>query len=367
MTGSELLSALRLQRIPNIGDITAKKLISCCGSPEAVFADRKSSLSKIDGIGSYTLQDLHKKAYLIEAEQEIGFIRSAKVDVCLFTDTEYPFYLRHCADGPFLLFKKGNIKMENKRVLSVVGTRTATPHGRDFCERFIQELAPLNPVVVSGFAYGIDITIQKAALQANLQTIGCLAHGLNQIYPKAHKKYKAAVEANGGFVTEFWSSSIPDRMHFLRRNRIIAGMSEATVVVESADRGGSLVTASLANSYNREVFAVPGRVMDKYSVGCNQLIKSQRAQIITSASDLIYLMNWDMDDIANNSRQQSLFAEMKDNEKRIHDYLMENGKQLLDTIALECEMPVYKVSSLLFEMEMQGWVRCLPGKMFEAL
>ncbi|NAS10925.1 DNA-processing protein DprA [Poritiphilus flavus] len=367
MTASELLSALRLQRIPNIGDITAKKLISYCGSPEAVFSDSKRSLSKIEGIGTFTLHELHKKTYLAEAEAEYNFIRSNKFDVALFTDVEYPDYLKHCSDGPFLLFMKGNIRLENKRVLSVVGTRTPSPNGKAFCEKFIEELAPFNPVVVSGFAYGIDIAIQKAAMQANLQTIGCLAHGLNQIYPKPHKKYQASVEVNGGFVTEFWSSSIPDRMHFLRRNRIIAGMSEATVVVESADKGGSLVTAALANSYNREVFAVPGRVSDKFSQGCNQLIKGHRAQLITSAADLIYLMNWDKDTMVKKPRQQSLFTEMNDKEKHIYEYLTKHGKQLLDTIALECRLPVYKVSSSLFEMEMQGWVRCLPGKMFEAV
>ena len=201
----------------------------------------------------------------------------------------------------------------------------------------------------------------------NLQTIGCLAHGLNQVYPKTHHKYVAQVEKNGGFFTEFWSTSNPDRENFLKRNRVIAGMSEATIVVESAERGGSLVTADIAHSYNRDVFAVPGRATDKYSVGCNNLIKQQKAHVLTSAADLVYMLDWKLTEKQEDSVQKQLFVELDETEKSIYQYLQLNGKQLLDTVAFECNLPIFKTSSSLLNMEMKGVIRPLPGKLFEAI
>jgi len=263
MTTDELIAVLRLQNIPNIGDITAKKLIAHCGSPLAVFNDKLQNLLKIDGIGTYTIQGLHDSEHIEAAENELRYIQDNTISYSYFMDDDYPKYLKHCIDSPMILFKKGNIDLENKKIISVVGTRNITSYGMAFCEKFIEDLAPLNPIIISGFAYGIDIYAQKTAIKHGLQTIGCLAHGLNQTYPKVHSKYGPDVEKNGGFMTEFWSTSNPDRENFLKRNRIIAGMSEATIVIESAEKGGSLVTADIANSYNRDVFAVPGRVQDK--------------------------------------------------------------------------------------------------------
>jgi len=254
-----------------------------------------------------------------------------------------------------------------KKVISIVGTRNITSYGTAFCEKLIEDLAPLDPVIVSGFAYGVDICAQKTAIKHGLQTIGCLAHGLNQIYPKIHSKFVPDVEKNGGFVTEFWSTSNPDRENFLKRNRIIAGMSEATIVVESAEKGGSLVTADIANSYNREVFAVPGRAKDKYSSGCNNLIKQQKAHMITSAADLIYLLNWELEEKETKPIQKQLFIELDEVEKAIYSYLQKEGKQLLDSIALDCKLPIFKVSSTLLNMEMKGVIRPLPGKLFEVI
>ena len=215
---------------------------------------------------------------LKKLKKELKFIKNNDIDCLLFTDDEYPDKLKHCIDGPILIFKSGNIDLKQQRIISIVGTRKITTSGIAFCEKLIEQLAEFNPLIVSGFAYGTDITAQKAAMKHNLQTVGCLAHGLNQVYPKVHKKYVAEVEKHGGFLTEFWSTSSPERENFLKRNRIIAGLSEATIVIESAEKGGSLVTADIANSYNREVFAVPGRTTDSQSVGCNNLIKYQKAQ-----------------------------------------------------------------------------------------
>nr|WP_299343405.1 DNA-processing protein DprA [Allomuricauda sp.] len=368
MTEREQIDALRLQVIPNIGNINAKKLIAHCGSPSAVFKDKVHHLLKIDGIGRHTINGLFNKIYLDQAEEEYLYCARNNIRPTYFIDKDYPEYLKHCIDGPIVLFQKGNINLKNRNVISVVGTRNITSNGMAFCEQFIAEIAPLNPIIVSGFAYGVDIAIHKASMEHGLQTVACMAHGLNQVYPKVHKRYSEAVMANGGFVTEFWSGGNPDRENFLKRNRIIAGMSEATVVVESAEKGGSLVTADLANGYNREVFAVPGRYSDKYSRGCNDLIKRQKAHLLTSAAELIYLLGWELHEKKETpALQRQLFVELDEMEKTIYDYLQHNGKQQLDTVALECKMPVFKVSSTLLEMEMKGVVRPLPGKLFEAV
>ncbi|NNK76503.1 MAG: DNA-protecting protein DprA [Maribacter sp.] len=365
MTTDELLAVLRLQHIPNIGDVSAKKLIAHCGSPTAIFEDKMQSLLKIDGIGTYTIKGLYDAEHLEAAEKELQYIRKHDIECTYFTDTDYPRFLKHCIDGPLILFKKGNIDLEDRKIISIVGTRNITSYGATFCEKLIETLAPLDPIIVSGFAYGVDICAQNTAIKHGLQTIGCLAHGLNQIYPKIHAKYVPDVQKNGGFVTEFWSSSTPDRENFLKRNRIIAGMSEATIVIESAEKGGSLVTADIANSYNREVFAVPGRAQDKFSTGCNNLIKQQKAHMITSAADIIYLLNWELEQKEKQPIQKQLFIELDEVEKTIYSYLQIQGKQLLDRIALDCQLPIYKASSTLLNMEMKGVIRPLPGKLFE--
>ncbi|MET7028828.1 DNA-processing protein DprA [Sediminicola luteus] len=367
MTSDELIAVLRLQSIPNIGDVTAKKIISHCGSAAEVFSQKAHHLLKIDGIGTHTLRNLQDKIHLEAAIAELEFIQSQNIDYTYFKDEDYPNYLKHCIDGPILLFKKGTIQLQERKIISVVGTRNITSYGTAFCERFIEEIAPLNPIIVSGFAYGVDICVHRAAIKHGLQTIGCLAHGLNQIYPKSHGRFTSEIEQNGGFFTEFWSNSSPERENFLRRNRIIAGLSEATLVVESAEKGGSLVTADIAHSYNRDVFAVPGRVQDKYSMGCNNLIKQQKAHMLSSAADLIYLLGWEVKDVSSKSVQKQLFVQMDELEYSIHSYLQKEGKQVLDDIALECQIPIFRVSATLFNMEMKGVVRPLPGKLFEAI
>jgi len=367
MTKDEIIAVLRLQSIPNIGDVTAKKLIVHCGNPIAVFENKKQHLLQIDGIGMHTIKNLYDVRYLQEATLEYKYIIDNNIDFVYFMEDDYPEQLKHAIDSPILLFKRGNIAIKRKKLISVVGTRNITSYGTAFCEKFIEEIAPLNPVIVSGFAYGVDICIQKLAIKYGLQTIGCLAHGLNQIYPKVHAKYVAEVEKNGGFFTEFKSTSTPERENFLKRNRIIAGLSEATIVIESAEKGGSLVTADIANSYNKDVFAVPGRAGDKYSIGCNNLIKQQKAHMLTSAADLIYMLGWQLEAKEQKPIQKQLFVNLDETETIIYTYLQKAGKQLLDSIALECKLPIFKVSSVLLTMEMKGVIRPLPGKLFEAI
>lgn len=365
MTENNLLNVLALQHVSNIGDITSKKLISQCGSAEAVFKEKKHNLLKIEGIGKLIINDLFEPIHFKAAEAELRFILNNNITCLYFNDDDYPDKLKHCIDGPVLLFQSGNINLKNQHIISIVGTRKITSQGIAFCDNLVEQLTPYNPVIVSGFAYGTDITAHKAAIKNKLQTIGCLAHGLNQIYPRAHKKYMAEVENNGGFLTDFWSSDAFDKNNFLKRNRIIAGLSEATIVIESAERGGSLVTADIANSYNRDVFAVPGRTTDLQSVGCNNLIKYQKAQIITNPADIPYALNWQLETTVKPIVQKQLFVELDDQEKIIYNYLKDNNKQQLDTIALNCKMPIFKIAGVLLNMELKGVVRPLPGKLFE--
>ncbi|MDG1731333.1 MAG: DNA-processing protein DprA [Algibacter sp.] len=367
MTENDLLYTLALQHVPNIGDITAKRLISNCGSAEAVLKEKKQNLLKIDGIGSITISDLFKMHHLKEAENELAFIQANAIKVSYFQDNEYPEKLKHCIDSPILLFQTGQIDLKKPHIISIVGARKITTNGIAFCENLVEQLVPYNPIIVSGFAYGTDITAHKAAMKHNLQTVACLAHGLNQIYPKVHKKYMVDMEKNGGFFSDFWSTDKFDKRNFLKRNRIIAGLSEATIVIESAEKGGSLVTADIAGSYNRDVFAVPGRIADSQSMGCNNLIKYQKAHMCTTPLDVPYILNWELKNNKKPAVQKQLFVELDATEKIIYNYLKENDKQQLDIIALNCEMPIFKVSGTLLNMELKGVIRPLPGKLFEVI
>lgn len=367
MTENELLNTLALLRVEGVGDIVAKRLINHCGSAEAVFKAKRSQILAIEGIGEILYNNLKNTAIFALAEAELKFIKTSGITPLFYLDSDYPERLKHCIDGPVLLFSSGNINLQSRKTISIVGTRQMTSYGADFCRKLLEDLAPLDPVIISGFAYGVDIHAHTIAMEQNLQTIGVVAHGLNQVYPKVHKKYVAKMEENGGFFTEFWSTSNPDKENFVRRNRIVAGLSEATVIIESADRGGSLITANIANDYNRDVFAVPGRVTDKYSMGCNNLIKSQRANLLTDAADLIYMLNWELEDKKSKPVQKQLFVMLEAEEQKVYDYLQKKGKELMDIIALECEMPIFRLSSLLLTMELKGVIRPLPGKLFEAI
>lgn len=368
MNDTELLHLLALLKVEGVGDIIAKKLLNHCGSAQNVFTLKTSRLKAIEGVGQNLVNNLKDASVFEKATAELHYIKSHNIQTCFYQEAHYPERLKHCIDGPVLLFYSGAINWNSRKVISIVGTRQVTPHGADFCRKLIEELAPLDPIIISGFAYGVDIVAHQAAIDNQLQTIGILAHGLNQIYPKTHKKYMSKMEQNGGFMTEFWSSSNPERENFVRRNRIVAGISEATIVIESAEKGGSLITANMANEYNRDVFAVPGRTTDRLSQGCNNLIKTQRAHLLSSAADLMYILNWD---VAKGSDlkplQKQLFVELDQDEQKIYDYLLQNGKQLLDVIAIECEFPVFRISTLLLNMELKGVIRPLPGKLFEAV
>lgn len=366
MRHEDLFYVLALLQVEGVGDVVAKRLINHYGNAADVFTAKPSELKTIGGIGTVLSRNLKDKSVFAKAEAELQFIEKNQIHVTLFSDGDYPERLRHCADGPVVLFTCGNINLKNRKIISIVGTRQVTAHGTEFCRNLIADLAPLDPIIISGFAYGVDIVAHQAAIENKLQTVGVLAHGLNQIYPKVHHRYVAKMKENGGLMTEFWSVSQPDKENFVRRNRIVAGISEATIVIESAAKGGSLITASMANDYNRDVFAVPGRTTDHYSQGCNNLIKTQKAQLLTGAADLIYHLNWDLRDKPKPVQKQ-LFVSLDEDEQKVYDFLFRNGKEMLDIIALECAFPIFKISGMLLNMELKGVVRPLPGKWFEAI
>jgi len=364
MNSEKLLAVLRLQATKNVGDILAKKLITAVGSVENVFKEKPHVLHKINGIGTQVTQHLFDDNNLKRAEEELNYIQQNNIAFSYFLEDDYPQNLKHCIDAPILIFKDGNLNLNNDKIISIVGTRNMSSYGRDFCNQLIEELKEHNPIIVSGFAYGVDICAHKAAIKNNLQTIAVLAHGLEEIYPKTHKKYIHEVNNNGGFITEFWHDEQPMRENFLKRNRIVAGLSKATIIIESAEKGGSLVTADIANSYNRDVFALSGRATDVYSKGCNNLIKNNQAHLLTSAEDIVKMLNWDLPRTSA-PIQNKLFVELNSSEQKIYDYLQQNGKQLLDDIAINCELPIYQLSSILIQLELKGVVKPLPGKMFE--
>jgi DNA processing protein len=364
----QLLAILRLLKTKAVGDILAKKLIVATGDVCQIFEEKSTVLTKINGIGTHITKQLFDKKNIQLAEQELAYIEQSNIDYTYFLEDDYPINLRQCIDAPILIFKEGTIDFSNPRIISIVGTRNMTSYGRGFCQELIQHLKSYNPIIVSGFAYGVDICAHKEAMKNDLQTIAVLAHGFDQIYPKVHKKYIHQLHENGGFITEFWHKEPIQRENFLKRNRIVAGISQATIIIESAEKGGSLVTADIANSYSRDVFAVPGRTTDLYSNGCNNLIKRNQAALLTSAEDIAKMLNWDISESRNSTpKQQQLFIELNDIEQKIYDYLQANGKQILDIIAIECQIPTYKLASLLLQLEMKGVIKPLPGKLFEVI
>ncbi len=365
MQVQDLKYKIALGQIPGLGPVNAKNLISYCGGVRNVFEANRAKLLKTPGIGSVTVDSILKNKQLLEvADEEIEFIDKQNIKTHFYTDEDYPFLLKQCPDAPLMLFEKGKVSFENKKVISIIGTRKASQRGKEICRNLIKDLAEAghNPVIVSGLAFGIDICAHRAALEYGLETVSVLGHGLDRIYPATHRKTAEEITEQGALITEFTRSSKFEPQNFLRRNRIIAGLAHAVVVIESAAKGGSLVTADIANSYNREVFAVPGRLDDIYSEGTNQLIKNHKAFLLQSAKDIEYILNWEQSKMP---AQQVLFVELSEDEKKIAQIIGKNGKTGIDYICKESGFNSAKTSALLLEMEFKSALHCLPGKIYE--
>lgn len=364
----QLKYLIALSLIQSVGSITARKLIAYTGSAEAVFKEKKSTLIKIPGIGKVLAERTSSPELLDKAEKEIDYCIKNDINIMSFYNKLYPARLKSCEDAPLVFFYKGENVLSNLKLISMVGTRKATPYGLELIDKFIVELSQKYPdaVIVSGLAYGIDYQSHKAALKYGLKTVAVLAHGLHTVYPWEHKNIALKIRDNGCLLSDFTSGMNPERNNFIKRNRIIAGLSDATIVVESGIKGGSLITADIAGSYNRDVFAFPGRVKDDLSAGCNQLIKNHKAGMIENCSDLEYFMSWNAGSSNRADLQRNLFVELTEEEEKIIGYLKNNEKCSLDFLSFNLEIPLNKLSAMMLNLEFEGLVHVLPGNFYKS-
>jgi DNA processing protein len=363
----ELIYKIAISLVPGIGCVTAKSLIAYCGSTGQIFKEKEKVLRTIPGVGTVLAKNIRQSAVLARAEKEVDFIKKNNITAHFYLDESYPQRLKSCIDAPILLFSKGNPNLNPAKVISIVGTRSATEYGRELVDKFIVSIVERghNILIVSGLAYGIDIQAHRAALRNNLPTVSVLAHGLETVYPSLHRAIALEMcEKGGGMVSDFLSYTFIDRKNFLRRNRIIAGLADAVIVVESAKKGGALLTAELAVSYNRDLFAFPGRVGDPYAEGCHFLIKSNRAGLIENISDLEYCMNWHPGSGTPDGCQPRLFNDLTEEEQKVVDVLRLENELTIDLICHKTGLPMNRISPLLLTLEFAGIVKCLPGKVF---
>lgn len=360
-----ILNKIALSLIPGIGGVLARSLVSYIGSVEGIFSEPIKNLQKIPGIGEINAKRIKDKSIFFQAEKELVFIEKQDVNVLFYTDKEYPRRLKSCADAPVLLYTKGNLNLNTDKILSIVGTRNATPYGKQVCDELIEKMAGRNyqVMIISGLAYGIDIQAHKSAIKNGLPTAGVIAHGLDKLYPSLHADTARKMTENGGLITDFPSNTKIDPSNFIRRNRIVAGLADATIVVESAEKGGALITAEMASSYNRDVFAFPGRAGDAFSKGCNQLIRNNGASLIEGIEDLEYFMGWEKTDKKKN-QQPALFVDVSPDEEKIMELLRVNSEMFIDQISGELILPVSRVSALLLGLEFKNLIVSLPGKMY---
>lgn len=366
----EQLATLALTGIPTIGVIGARQLIQHFGNATEIFAHRNELAHLIPNSGRI-IKALGATDVFKRAEKELNFAQKNQIKCITLTDETYPSRLRECDDAPLALFYRGNADLNSLHIVSIVGTRKATAYAQDICNHFVSDLAKLCPdtLILSGLAYGVDIFAHRAALQNKLPTIGVLAHGLDRIYPNLHRKTAIEMLEQGGLLTEFMSETFPDRQNFVKRNRIVAGMADATIVVESAVKGGGLITAEIANSYNRDCFAFPGRINDEYSAGCNNLIKQNKAALITSAEDFVNAMCWQP--VRNNAKkhvQLQLFPDLNEEEMLVTSIIQSHSDGIqINTLVVEADIPINRMSALLFELEMKGIIRCLSGGVYRMI
>lgn len=370
----ETLYTMALTHVPRLNTLNQRLVYEAMGSATALYENRHELKQYLPDAQDTLLENLARMDELLpRVEQELAWDKEKQIQCLCINDADYPARLRECPDAPLVLYYLGQANLNCLHVINMVGTRQCTEYGKDFCRNFAAELAALRPdcLVVSGLAYGIDIHAHRAALQNDLPTVGVLAHGLDRIYPHLHRSTALEMLQKGGLLTEYMSGTSPEKMNFVARNRIVAGIAEATVVVESASKGGSLITASLAEDYNRDVFAVPGRVGDTYSAGCNALIREDKAHLITSAQDMIDILGWPTQEKSETARkkgiQRELFVEMTDEERRVANGLQGCDGKAINQLSIDINMPIGQLSSLLFTMEMKGLVKTMVGGMYRLL
>ncbi|MBL7722832.1 MAG: DNA-protecting protein DprA [Chitinophagaceae bacterium] len=360
----DLLYQLSLTLVPNIGPVQAKILLQHCEAEE-IFHAKRSFLEKIEGIGPVRADSIKNFNGFHLAEEEIKFIEKYKINPLFLTDEAYPKRLLNCYDSPTMLFYRGIADLNAPKIIAIIGTRSHTDYAKQVTEKLVKKLSSLNVTVVSGLAYGVDAIAHKAALKNNLPTIGVLAHGLDQIYPSEHTSLaRDIVKNNGGLLTEFRSNTKPDKHNFPTRNRIVAGMSDVTIVIETGLKGGSMITTELANSYNKDVFALPGKVTDPKSAGCNYLIKNNKAMLLTDAQEIIEIMGWEEKKKSDSKKQRELFIELSQEEKLIVDILKQKESVHIDDINNQSGLSSSAVAGAILSLELQSVVLSLPGKLY---
>jgi DNA processing protein len=358
---------IALSLVPNIGAVQAKILMDYFGDASAIFKAKKSTLDKLEGIGEIRAKSIKEFNQIKRAEEEIDFIEKYKIKPLFLTNDNYPKRLLNCYDPPTLLYYKGNADLNAARVMAIIGTRTNTEYGKQVTEKLVKELETENVLVVSGLAFGVDGIAHKAALKNNLSTVGVLAHGLDTIYPTQHASLAKEIIRQGGLLTEFTSTTQPDKHNFPTRNRVVAGMSDATIVIETGIKGGSMITAELANGYNRDVFAFPGKTTDIKSAGCNHLIKNNKAMLLTDAQQLIQMMGWEEKKKKPLKQQRELFIRLTDDEKIIVDILKEKETVTIDELNLKSNLSSSAVAAAALSLELQNIIVSMPGKMYKLL
>ncbi|MCF8425108.1 MAG: DNA-processing protein DprA [Bacteroidia bacterium] len=363
MLPQDLLYPIALKQIPGIGDVLIKNLISYCGSAEAVFKEKRGKLSKIPGIGEVLAQNIVSHIDFARAEKELLFIEKNKITCYYYLENNYPQRLREILDAPILMYGLGNFGLNPPRMVGIVGTRNASEYGRQFTQKLVQELKEHQVQIISGLAVGIDGIAHKAATDIELTNIGVLAHGLDRLYPSDNKALAKRMLSHGGLLTEFPSKTNPDRENFPKRNRIVAGLADVLILVETAIKGGARITAEIANSYNKDVMALPGRTTDYYSQGCNYLIKESKAAMITCTDDLLELMNWKKSKKARS--EPNLFSVLAEEDKLLVEYIRKKVKVGLDEMAFDLNVDPGSLALKLLELEFAKHIRTLPGKTYE--
>ncbi len=365
MKNNHLNHQVALTRLEGVGPRTAKVLLAYLGSEDKLFEDSFNLRTQIPGLAKERFRKLNRSKALLEAQSIVDFVEKNKIDTTFFTNENYPKRLKECSDGPMLLYHRGDFDFNPRKTIAIVGTRNMTSYGKQLINELIIAIAPYNVQVVSGLALGVDGYTHGKCLEHGVPTIGVMGHGLDRIYPSLHLKLaKKMVETKGcGIITEFPHNTKPDRENFPQRNRIVAGMTDATIVIESGAKGGSLITALLANDYARDVFAFPGNIDRPFSKGCNHLIADNKAHLITCGKDLIRLMEWEKDD-REKIIQANLFEGLNGDETLIVKAIKEFEKISLDVLSVRLKKPVYILSGLLLGLELRGIVMTLPGKKY---
>jgi DNA processing protein len=365
---NNLLQQVALTLVPNIGPVQARILVDHFGDAATIFKARKSLLEKLEGIGEVRASSIKSFTTFKKAEEELAFIEKYKIIPLFLTDEAYPKRLLNCYDPPTLLYYRGKADLNASKTIAVVGTRSKTDYGKHLTEKLLADLEDHKILVVSGLALGIDAIAHKAAIRHQLPTVAVIAHGLDKIYPVEHTNLaKDILKENGGLLTEFRSQSKPDKHNFPSRNRIVAGMSDVTIVIETDIKGGSIITAELANGYNKDVFAFPGRTTDTKSAGCNYLIKNNKASLLTGAQDVIDILGWEEKQRKPKNQQKELFIQLTAEEKIIVDMLKEKETVSIDELRIKSNLNSSVVAAALLNLELQNVVASLPGKMYKLI